>query len=110
MGIAEPRAREGSGAPTSRARRRGVSLRACVSVCAVLLLLAAACKRGETEPQADEASPETPKPLELPALELREDTKNLLLTWVDDQGDFHVVEKVSDVPANGRAQVRVVVT
>jgi glutaredoxin len=90
-----------------------MSGRSCASVCAFLLLLlaGAACERGETGPQgADEASPETPKSLELPALELRDDTKNLLLTWVDDQGDFHVVEKVSDVPENGRAQVRVVVT
>lgn len=46
----------------------------------------------------------------LPALVLKDDTANLLLTWVDDQGDFHVVEHVADVPEAGRAQVRVVIT
>jgi hypothetical protein len=27
---------------------------------------------------------------ELPALDLRDDTPNLLLTWIDDKGDAHV--------------------
>jgi glutaredoxin len=47
---------------------------------------------------------------ELPALTLREDTPNLLLTWIDDKGDMHVEIKVADVPAAGRALVRVVVS
>jgi glutaredoxin len=47
---------------------------------------------------------------ELPPLVLRDTTPNLLLTWVDAEGDFHVVEKTGDVPADRRAQVRVVVT
>ncbi len=47
---------------------------------------------------------------ELPLLELRDDTANLLLTWVDDKGDFHVCQKIADVPEAGRATVRVVVT
>jgi glutaredoxin len=46
----------------------------------------------------------------LPPLSLRDDSKDLLLTWIDDAGDFHVVEKPSDVPEQGRQKVRVVVT
>jgi glutaredoxin len=47
---------------------------------------------------------------ELPRLELRDDTPNLLLTWVDDKGDFHVCQKVAEVPEAARTTVRVVVT
>ena len=44
----------------------------------------------------------------LPALVLKDDTPGALLTWIDDKGDFHVVEHVSDVPEAGRGTVRVV--
>lgn len=47
---------------------------------------------------------------QLPPIELRDDTTNLLLTWLDKEGEFHVVEKPSDVPPEGRSQVRVVIT
>jgi glutaredoxin len=43
-------------------------------------------------------------------LELRDDTPKLFLTWVDAKGDFHVAQKVADVPAERRDQVRVVRT
>lgn len=33
-----------------------------------------------------------------------------MLTWVDESGDFRVVEKISDVPAVSRGQVRVVIS
>lgn len=46
----------------------------------------------------------------LPPLELRDDTQNLLLTWLGPDGDFHVVEKIDQVPAEHRQQVRVVQT
>jgi glutaredoxin len=46
----------------------------------------------------------------LPSFVLRDDTANLLLTWVGDDGDFHVVEKIDGVPAVHRKQVRVVST
>ena len=44
----------------------------------------------------------------LPALVLKDDTPGALLTWIDDKGDFHVVEHVADVPEAGRGTVRVV--
>jgi glutaredoxin len=34
----------------------------------------------------------------------------LLITWIDDKGDFHVVQKFADVPKEARDQVRVVST
>jgi glutaredoxin len=46
----------------------------------------------------------------LPPMQLRDDTPNLLLTWLGPDGDFHVVEKIADVPAEHRQQVRVVQT
>jgi glutaredoxin len=46
----------------------------------------------------------------LPELVLRDDSPNLLLTWVGDDGDFHVVEKIDGVPAEHKKQVRVLST
>ncbi len=45
----------------------------------------------------------------LPALTIRDDTPDLMLTWIDDKGDPHVEIHPADVPAQGRALVRVVV-
>jgi glutaredoxin len=45
---------------------------------------------------------------DLPALELRDDTPDVLLTWIDEKGDHHVVQKPADVPENARENVRVV--
>jgi glutaredoxin len=45
----------------------------------------------------------------LPPLELRGDTPNLLLTWVGEDGDFHVVESIDAIPVERRNPVRVVV-
>jgi len=44
------------------------------------------------------------------AFELRPDTQNLLLTCVAEDGDFHVVERIQDVPEGNREHVRVVKT
>jgi glutaredoxin len=43
-----------------------------------------------------------------PAAQLTDATTDVLLTWVDDQGDFHVVQSIADVKEPARAQVRVV--
>jgi glutaredoxin len=67
------------------------------------------CKEKAPE-RSDEPASAAPKSNELPPLELRDDTPNLLLTWIDDKGDFHVVMKPGDVPEPRRKQVRVVVT
>ncbi len=47
---------------------------------------------------------------ELPALTIRDDTPNLLLTWIDEKGDLHVELDPTGVPAAGRSLVRVVVS
>jgi glutaredoxin len=72
-------------------------------------LSSAACHK-QVAPTASDDTGATPQPSELPPLELKDDTPNLLLTWIDDKGDFHVVEKPADVPKEGRDNVRVVVT
>jgi glutaredoxin len=46
----------------------------------------------------------------LPALTVRDDTPELMLTWIDDKGDTHVELHPPDVPAAARAMVRVVVS
>ena len=79
---------------------------------AVLLALGVglgACRKPPTQATGDDTGA-APTPSELPPIELKEDTANLLLTWVDDKGDFHVVQKPADVPKEGRDQVRVVLT
>ncbi|MEZ4299275.1 MAG: glutaredoxin domain-containing protein [Polyangiaceae bacterium] len=45
----------------------------------------------------------------LPALMIQEDTPNLLLTWVDSRGDTHSALHPSEVPAEGKELVRVVI-
>ncbi len=77
---------------------------ACLILVASWLALPGCRKRERTGDATPTASQE------LPALELRDATPNLLLTWVDDKGDFHVCEKIGDVPEAARAVVRVVVT
>jgi glutaredoxin len=39
---------------------------------------------------------------------VRPESEGLLLTWIDDKGDFHVETRVGDVPIMGRDTVRVV--
>jgi hypothetical protein len=67
------------------------------------------CKQKSAE-QDQEPATAAPKSNELPPLELKDETPNLLLTWIDDKGDFHVVMKPGDVPEARRQNVRVVVT
>ena len=71
------------------------------------LLLALGCRRRDdaSDPKPSSAAP---KSSALPELTVKADTPNLLLTWIDDKGDFHVVEKPADVPTEGKKSVRVV--
>jgi glutaredoxin len=79
-------------------------------ICLLPLLLAGACK-SKTEPSSgDDPTGAKPTSSELPPIEVKDDTAGLLLTWIDDKGDFHVVMKPADVPEPGRKEVRVVVT
>ncbi len=54
-----------------------------------------------TAPMAEQQS--------LPPLTIPDDTPDLMLTWIDDKGDPHVEIHPTDVPAQGRSLVRVIV-
>lgn len=62
------------------------------------------------EKKADDGT--APKSLEekLPLVELRDDTGNLMLTWIDSKGETHVELHPADVPEEGKGLVRVVLT
>ncbi len=94
--------RFGAPEPVTRALRYGA--------CAVFAFgcLLGCHKQAAPSPSDDTGA--TPQSNELPPLEIKDDTPNLLLTWIDDKGDFHVVQKPADVPKEGRDNVRVVVT
>jgi glutaredoxin len=70
-------------------------------------LVLGACKRHDDANGGKPASA-APKASALPTLSVKADTPNLLLTWIDDKGDFHVVQKPADVPPEGRKSVRIV--
>lgn len=78
----------------------------------VLLSLGApSCRRSTPSPAQSgaAASAQSPAPNALPPLLLKDDTANLMLTWVDEQGDFHVVQQTAAVPEDRRDTVRAVV-
>ncbi len=70
-----------------------------------------ACQR-QVDPAASfgAAAAAAPASDALPPLVVADDSPNLLLTWVGEDGDFHVVERIELVPQDRRAQVRVVRT
>jgi glutaredoxin len=91
--------------------RSNVSARGiCLGMLLCVGVALAGCQR-HADPVADVGVPSNAAPAPaLPPLKLSEETPNLLLTWVGDDGDFHVVEKIDAVPAEHRKQVRVVTT
>lgn len=75
---------------------------------AVLALILSGLALGCSDDKKDDGT--TPRAVEdLPALTLTDDTGNLLLTWLDDKGDAHTEVALADVPAQGKALVRVVI-
>lgn len=75
-----------------------------------ILLACVACRSSDKSDSEAKPASAAPRSSELPPLTVKADTPNLLLTWIDPQGDFHVVQKPADVPSDARKQVRVVVT
>ena len=65
----------------------------------VMMTAAPACKKADATISAD--------PGDAPVI-VTELSEGLLLTWIDDKGDFHVETRVADVPMMGRDSVRVV--
>jgi len=87
------------------------SITQALSLALALGVAVVACRKQATPTPTDsDDTGATPQANELPPLEIKDDTANLLLTWIDDKGDFHVVQKPSEVPKDGRENVRVVVT
>lgn len=77
-------------------------LLAAIGICWALLL---GC-RSESSSHLDAAAAGSA----MPNVILRDDTRDVMLTWADSAGDFHVVESVDHVPVESRERVRVVVT
>lgn len=69
-----------------------------------LAALATACSKKKDDGTAPVAAGS------LPALTIRDDTPELMLTWIDEKGDTHVALHPLEVPEAGRALVRVVVS
>jgi glutaredoxin len=88
-----------------RARATSLSLVAALSALSSLSPLAVATLGASTagcqrkSEAATEAAPESPV--------LNDTTTGLLLTWVDDKGEFHTEQRTADVPPEGREMVRV---
>lgn len=77
---------------------------------ALALVVALGC-RGNPTGGATASAQATPAAAEaLPGLKVSDDTPNLLLTWISEDGDFHVEESISKVPEDRRSHVRVVPT
>jgi glutaredoxin len=70
----------------------------------VLALGIVACDRNPLDEAPAARQSETKA---LPRFELRDETPDVFFTWIDAQGDFHVVTKIAEVPAASREVVRV---
>lgn len=90
-------------------RAEACTRRWLVALLVVVGALAQAC-HGKGGDSGGDNSGAVPSSNQLPPLKLKDDTPHLLLTWIDKKGDFHVVQKVHDVPKQGRSAVRVVET
>jgi len=73
----------------------------------VLLALGLGLCACDRDPLDEAPAPSAGKTAALPPFELRDETPDVFFTWVDAQGDFHVVNKIADVPAASRQVVRV---
>jgi glutaredoxin len=78
--------------------------RLLLRVCALFMLVALAmtslgCKKKGDDGAASQGAVATPVVKDL--------TDGLQLTWIDDKGEFHVEQRVADVPAASRDVVRV---
>ena len=78
-----------------------MSRRSVALAVAALLFCAAAvgCRRSHAAPAPDVTTA---------TVVVRPESEGLLLTWIDDKGDFHIETRVADVPMTGRDSVRVV--
>lgn len=80
----------------TRLRRLSVVLLVLALLFAITSAVTGCRKKGDTP---TEVTPEFPV--------LNDTTAGLLLTWIDDKGEFHVEQRASDVPEAGRDIVKV---
>jgi glutaredoxin len=78
--------------------------RLCAALALACIVSLAACGEKKNDGTSPAGAPS------LPALSIKEDTPNLLLTWVDSRGETHSALRPSEVPAEGKGLVRVVVS
>lgn len=76
---------------------------------ALVALLVASVSVGGCSHKKDDGTAPTSEQKSLPPLTIRDDTPDLMLTWIDEKGDPHVEIHPADVPASGRSLVRVIV-
>jgi glutaredoxin len=88
---------------------RGPARFTLFAILTALLLLAAFGGGCSCSKRVDDGITPEPKGA-LPPLTVRDDSPDLMLTWIDDKGDPHVEMHPADVPAEGRAMVRVIVS
>jgi glutaredoxin len=67
----------------------------------LVFLVVALCACHKKQPSGASTAPAAVMPV------VTDESAGLLLTWLDEKGEFHTGEKVSDVPMVGRDQVRV---
>ena len=72
---------------------------------AVSLLASVACRGASSSGTAAAPAPAPAAGKSLPELRLTDETPQLLLTWIGDDGDFHVEEAIDKVPAERRARL-----
>ena len=74
-----------------------------------LLLVGCATLLGchDAEDQAQKSS--STSSILAPGFELSKDSKDVLYTWVDGSGEFHIAESAQEIPAASRKMVRVIV-
>lgn len=63
---------------------------------------------GCSKAKGDTAQKEPGAEVAASALTIREDATDLLFTWIDDKGEFHVDDRLANVPAEHRDVVRVI--
>lgn len=79
----------------------------CSTLLLLISILGSGCETGGASDTDPAGAPSAAR--DLPPLVLKE-SRDLLLTWVDEQGDFHVVQQIAQVPEHARGRVRVVIT
>jgi glutaredoxin len=87
------------------------TLRSLLAVGALLFGVAGlGCRGGASPGSASNPAPVAAPAEALPELQLTDETPELLLTWIGEEGDFHVAEAIAQVPEDRRSKVRVVRT